>query len=149
MTGKPTLTIKEAAAILGVSDETLRNWERAKKIEPFHTQGGHRRYHREDIETLAGKPPEQPSSTGDRAAIYCRVSSHDQKTKGDLERQIGRVTKEALIRNYSIVAVFDEVGSGMNDSRKKLQKLFELIQKKEIDVVLKTTSQIMNLCKNM
>lgn len=44
--------------------------------------------------------------------------------------------KEALKRGYSIVAVFDEVGSGMNDNRKKLQKLFELVEKKEIDVVL-------------
>jgi len=134
-TGKTALTIKAAAAILGVSDETLRNWERAKKIEPFHTQGGHRRYHLSDIEKLAGKKQERKSTTN-RAAIYCRVSSHEQKTKGDLERQIGRVTKKALLRNYSIIAVFDEVGSGMNDSRKKLQKLFELVEKREIDVVL-------------
>jgi predicted site-specific integrase-resolvase len=46
------------------------------------------------------------------------------------------MTTEALKRGYSIVAVFDEVGSGMNDNRKKLQKLFELVEKKEIDVVL-------------
>jgi len=44
----------------------------------------------------------------ERAAIYCRVSSHEQKTKGDLERQVGRMTTEALKRGYNIVAVFDE-----------------------------------------
>lgn len=136
MPSKDALTIKQAASILGVSDETLRNWEKKGKITPFHTTGKHRRYHREKIEELAGISQPQSASTGKRAAIYCRVSSHEQKTKGDLERQVGRVTKEALLRNYTIVTVLDEVGSGMNDSRKRLQKLFELVQKKEIDVVL-------------
>lgn len=134
---KKILSISDAASILGVSDETLRNWEREGKLTPFHTEGGHRRYYRADIEKLAGiyiEPVKE--SDGKRVGIYCRVSSHEQKTKGDLERQVGRMTTEALKRGYSIVAVFDEVGSGMNDNRKKLQKLFELVEKKEIDVVL-------------
>lgn len=134
---KNILSISEAASLLGVSDETLRNWEREGKLTPFHTEGGHRRYYRADIERLAGIYVEPIKvSSGKRVAIYCRVSSHEQKTKGDLERQVGRMTTEALKRGYSIVAVFDEVGSGMNDNRKKLQKLFELVEKKEIDVVL-------------
>lgn len=134
---KPILTISEAAEILGVSDETLRLWERDGKISPSYTEGGHRRYQRIDIEKLAGiyVEPIKEKATN-RLAIYCRVSSHEQKAKGDLERQVGRMTSEALKRKYSIVAVFDEVGSGMNDNRKKLQKLFELVEKKEIDVVL-------------
>lgn len=52
-----------------------------------------------------------------------------------MERQVGRMTTEALNRGYSIVSVFDEVGSGMNDNRKKLQKLFELVESKLIDIV--------------
>ncbi len=131
------LSIKSAAKILGVSDETLRNWEKDGKLKPFHTEGGHRRYYKADIEKLAGIYVEPvKTSDGKRVAIYCRVSSHEQKTKGDLERQVGRMTTEALKRGYSLVSVFDEVGSGMNDNRKKLQKLFELVEKKEIDVVL-------------
>jgi excisionase family DNA binding protein len=134
---KQVLTIKEAAEILGVSDETLRIWERAGKLTPSYTEGGHRRYQRPDIEKLAGiyvEPDKEQSSN--KVAIYCRVSSHEQKAKGDLERQVGRMTSEALKRKYSIVAVFDEVGSGMNDNRKKLQKMFELVENKEIDIVL-------------
>jgi putative resolvase len=134
---KKILSISDAASILGVSDETLRNWEREGKLTPFHTEGGHRRYYKTDIEKLAGTYIEPAKvSTGNRVGIYCRVSSHEQKQKGDLERQVGRMTTEALKRGYSIVAVFDEVGSGMNDNRKKLQKLFELVEKKGIDVVL-------------
>ena len=134
---KPFLTIKEASEMLGISTETLRNWERDNKITPTSTTGGHRRFPRIEIEKLAGtyQEPTIPIQQN-RTAIYCRVSSHEQKQKGDLERQIGRMTTEALKRNYSIVSVFDEVGSGMNDNRKKLQKLFELVESKQIDIVL-------------
>lgn len=133
---KPILTISEAAEILGVSDETLRLWEKAGKIKPSYTEGKHRRYQKADVEKLAGIYVEPANITTNRVAIYCRVSSHEQKAKGDLERQVGRMTSEALKRKYSIVAVFDEVGSGMNDNRKKLQKLFELVENKKVDVVL-------------
>jgi excisionase family DNA binding protein len=51
---KNILSISEAASLLGVSDETLRNWERDGKLTPFHTEGGHRRYYKTDIEKLAG-----------------------------------------------------------------------------------------------
>lgn len=133
---KPFLTIKEASEMLGISTETLRNWERDNKITPTYTTGGHRRFPRIEIEKLAGtyQEPTVPTQQN-RIAIYCRVSSHEQKQKGDLERQVGRMTTEALKRNYSIVSVFDEVGSGMNDNRKKLQKLFELVESKQIDIV--------------
>ena len=103
---KKILSISDAASILGVSDETLRNWERAGKLTPFHTEGRHRRYYRSDIEKLAGIYVEPiKESSGKRAAIYCRVSPHEQKTKGDLGRQVGRMTTEALKRGYSIIAV--------------------------------------------
>ena len=39
---KNILSISEATSLLGVSDETLRNWERDGKLTPFHTEGGHR-----------------------------------------------------------------------------------------------------------
>jgi excisionase family DNA binding protein len=133
---KEVLTISQAAEILGVSDETLRIWEKAGKIKPSYTEGKHRRYKKSDIEKLAGIYIEPTSIVTNRAAIYCRVSSHEQKAKGDLERQVGRMTSEALKRKYNIIAVFDEVGSGMNDNRKKLQKMFELVKNREIDVVL-------------
>lgn len=133
---KPFLTIKEASLMLGISTETLRNWERNNKITPTYTTGGHRRFPRIEIEKLAGtyQEPIAPIQQN-RTAIYCRVSSHEQKQKGDLERQVGRMTTEALKRGYNLISVIDEVGSGMNDNRKKLQKLFELVESKQIDIV--------------
>jgi len=38
------MSIKEASAELGVSQGTLRRWEREGKIQPERTQSGTRRY---------------------------------------------------------------------------------------------------------
>ena len=50
------LTVKEAAALLGVSAKTLRNWDRAGKLRPGrHPMNGYRLYRREDLEALLAK----------------------------------------------------------------------------------------------
>jgi predicted site-specific integrase-resolvase len=44
--------------------------------------------------------------------VYARVSSHDQKTKGDLDRQKARLLEYCALMKYDIEYVYDEVGSG-------------------------------------
>ena len=51
-----TYTIGQAAQQLGVSTDTLRRWEDEGRIAPIRTAGNHRRYTREDIETLLKRP---------------------------------------------------------------------------------------------
>ena len=47
------LTIKNAAEFLGVTPNTLRNWERSKKISTSrHPLNRYRLYRREDLELL-------------------------------------------------------------------------------------------------
>jgi DNA (cytosine-5)-methyltransferase 1 len=47
------LTIKEAAKFLGVVPNTLRNWERDKKISTYRNPlNRYRLYKKEDLETL-------------------------------------------------------------------------------------------------
>lgn len=129
------LSIKASAEFLSVSQETLRNWEKEGKIVPVYTAGGHRRYKKSDIDSLSGDPKQEIKQTN-RVAIYARVLTSDQKQHGDLERQVGRLTTEAIKRKYSIVSVFDEVASGMNDKRQKLHKMMDMAINKEIDYVL-------------
>ena len=70
------LSIQDAAKLFGVSPQTLRRWERKKKIAPaYRTQGGQRRYSAAQL-----KPFDFCDKTTDRPTIaYARVSSHDQK----------------------------------------------------------------------
>jgi excisionase family DNA binding protein len=47
------LTVKEAAQFLGVSPETLRNWDHTGKFKALrHPVNGYRLYLRERLETL-------------------------------------------------------------------------------------------------
>lgn len=64
---------------------------------------------------------ELPSGTGERVALYARVSSHDQRE--DLERQLGRLVEWAAQRGLQVTQTVAEVGSGMKGSRPKLRRL--------------------------
>lgn len=57
------LTLKQAAARLGVDEGTLRHWADSGKVRAFRTPGGHRRFLEEDIRALLA-----PDASGDVAA---------------------------------------------------------------------------------
>ena len=65
------------------------------------------------------------------ATVYCRVSSHEKKA--DLDRQAERCLEFCLARGWSVDKVVKEIGSGMNDSRKKLT---QLLRAKPIRIVV-------------
>ena len=53
--------------------------------------------------------------------LYARVSSHDQR--GDLDRQVARLSEWAAKAGHPVVRVEAEVGSGMNGARTKVRRL--------------------------
>lgn len=57
--------------------------------------------------------------------IYARVPSNEQKTKGDLDRQAMFLIEN--VDNLINPLVLKEVGSGLNDKRKKLMELINLV----------------------
>lgn len=54
----------------------------------------------------------------EKTIIYARVSSHDQR--GDLERQVERLTQFCIANGYQVDVIEKEIASGVNDKRKKL-----------------------------
>ena len=65
-----------------------------------------------------------------RDIVYARVSSHDQKGHGDLDRQaLFLVERVSDMQNPLILK---EVGSGLNDKRKKLQQMLTMVSKGEV-----------------
>ena len=75
-------SIHEFSKIIGVSAQTLRNWDANGKLHPHHTTvSGYRYYSDEQLNQVINVKPKNRITIG-----YCRVSSHKQKD--DLERQI-------------------------------------------------------------
>ena len=110
------ISIKEAAALLGVSTETLHRWEKAGKIKSTRTVGGHRRF---EVHELLGK-----RSTSSLTVGYARVSAQDQKA--DLKRQVMVLESYCASRGYD-VEVISDLGSGMNYKKRGLIRLIKLI----------------------
>jgi putative resolvase len=114
------LRISQAAKELGVSQETLRRWEAAGKIEVERTPNGHRRY---DLTKLYGLVPRPPDASRPTLA-YARVSSHDQKE--DLVRQVALLESFCAANGWSY-EVIQDMGSGLNYQKKGLQQLIKRI----------------------
>ena len=88
-----------AASMMGVCTRTIRRWDAAGRITCTRTPGGHRRFSLAIIE--GRKDREKNIDEGDeggRAAVYCRVSSHEQEAKGDLDRQVATATRHSVVR---------------------------------------------------
>jgi len=58
-----------------------------------------------------------------KVVIYSRVSS--SQNKSNLEEQANRLLLYCNAKGYNVVNIIKEIGSGLNDNRTKLNKLFE------------------------
>jgi len=73
-----------------------------------------------------------------RCTIYARVSGHKQKTDGDLDRQLQRLTSKCKeLFNISPI-VFSDIGSGLNLKRRGLRRLLDIARRGVIDTLLVT-----------
>jgi len=71
---------------------------------------------------------------GQRAALYCRVSTADQSC----ERQERDLAAFAVRAGYEVVGTFKETASGMRLDRAERKLVLALVQRREIDAVLVT-----------
>ena len=123
-------SINEFSKILGVSAQTLRNWDANGKLHPHHTStNGYRYYSHEQLNQVMNRKPNL-----NRLTIgYCRVSSHKQKD--DLERQIENV-KTYLIAKGQPFEIISDIGSGINYKKKGLKELIKLITQNKVEKVV-------------
>lgn len=136
---------KEVAKILNVHYSTLVRWDTDVTQSPlgrviFGRTKTNRRFITKAtlIELLKAsnmfKDEVDEDSRSD--VIYARVSSHEQKTKGDLDRQVSFLVQNA--GDLSSPIVLTEVGSGLNDNRKQLAKLIDLVMSGRVKRVFVT-----------
>ena len=122
-------TINKFSQMVGVTPQTLRNWDKVGKLKPHHTaENGYRYYSEEQLNQVLKIKPKAKTVIG-----YCRVSS--PKQKDDLERQVENVKLYLLAQGKPFEIVRD-IGSGINYKRKGLLELLDRIAKKEVEKVV-------------
>ena len=123
-------SINEFSKILGVSAQTLRNWDKNNKLKPHHTStNGYRYYSHEQLNQVMNI-----NLILDKKVIgYCRVSSHKQKD--DLERQIENM-RIYLLSQGKPFEIISDIGSGINYKKKGLKQLLKLLTQNKVEKVV-------------
>ena len=106
------MKLSKYAQKLGVSYRTVWRLWKAGKLDAYQLPTG----------TIIVKE-EIKDKLPDKVCIYARVSSSENKD--NLKRQGERLKQYAIARGYRIYKIIEEVGSGVNDNRKKLSQLLK------------------------
>jgi predicted site-specific integrase-resolvase len=124
-------TIHEFSKLVGKTPQTLRNWNKKGLLIPHHTGANGYRYYSHDQlkQVLNIKDDKKP-----KVIIgYCRVSSYKQKD--DLQRQVEnmKLYLDKQNKNYEII---EDIGSGINYTKKGLRTLLRKIVNNEVEKVV-------------
>jgi predicted site-specific integrase-resolvase len=122
---------KKVTQILGVTAQTLRNWDKEGKLKPTYVKSNGYRYYSED--SILSYTQERKTKKNLNVIGYARVSS--KKQSDDLERQVDNI-KEYISSKYDSFDIITDVGSGINYNKSGLLKLIEKINKKEVDIIV-------------
>lgn len=114
------MKLSEYAKRLGISYKTAWNYWKNGQLDAFQLSTG----------TIIVNETNS-SSAIDKIAVYARVSSSENKD--NLESQAERIIKYCNAKGYNISKVVKEIGSGVNDNRKKL---LELIKDTSINIIV-------------
>jgi len=126
------LTIKKCEEIYGISRMSLINYEKKGLITHVRTPGGIRRYRVEDIEQILGIIRKE--NNNDRKTIlYARVSTRKQEEY--LKNQVKRLEEYAKLNNWNY-EIIQEIASGVNENRRGLEKLLNMVERGEVERVV-------------
>lgn len=119
--------MSEAARRLGVTTQTIRDWDKAGKIKTVRSEGNQRRVPLSEVE-------ERTQQISRRTAlVYARCST--QKQSENLERQVGRLLEYANAK-YCSVELFKDIGSGLNENRRQFKKLLKRLADPDVECVV-------------
>lgn len=135
---KPTYKPGEVAEMVGVTTKTLRVWDSQEPIFVRDPKTNRRYMSKDTLVNLLDKRGLffDDTQRKKRDVIYARVSSRDQKKGGDLDRQAQFLIES--VPDLQNPLVLKEVGSGLNDKRKKLLELIALVVNNRVNRVFVT-----------
>ena len=122
--------VGEFGKLIGISSSTLRRWEEEGKLIADRTLGNQRLYNENHLRVAmrlkTGKTP-------NRAIVYCRVSSSNQKD--DLASQVKAMEQFCLAQGVAITDSIQEVGGGLNFKRPKFLQIIQWAIQGEVKVL--------------
>jgi len=115
---------------LQITPTTLMNWKNSGKIKYKKLSDKKILY---DIDSIVNQ---NSNSISKRVVIYSRVSNTKQKE--DLIRQAELLRKYVVSRGDIVASEFSDIASGMNENRKGLNQLVDLVHNCQIDEIVIT-----------
>lgn len=132
----------EIGKMLGVSARTVLNYRDGGLFSMWKDEETNRWYaSKEEVCKLLNSKGflyDDTVNSSKFSIVYARVSSNDQKLKGDLERQIGYLISNLQDKGVNLYEVYSDVGSGLNANRSGLNKVIEAVKSSNIEAVYVT-----------
>lgn len=129
---KPFYKPGQIAKLLNVTPKTISNYCDKKILVAITDPETNRRSITAESLLAFLQEKNMVSQDGERSdAIYARVST--AKQKDDLVRQIDHLKIFAVDHNPKNLIVKSDIGSGLNDNRKELNQLINLVQNDKIN----------------
>jgi len=135
---KEQYTIGEVAALLNIHVKTIQRWDREGIFKCERTHTNRRVINKDNLIAVLNDRGMLFNDINNSKVdvIYARVSSNEQRDKGDLDRQVFFLVQSAKdLKNPTILT---EVGSGLNDKRKKLHQLLDMVLQDKVDRIFIT-----------
>jgi putative resolvase len=127
------ISIDKASKLIGVSQKTLRLWEKDNKINVIYTPNGHRRYDYDYIINNFLKK-ENKIDKNKLNIIYGRVSTNNQKS--NLENQINLLKDFCMSKGIIINDIYTDIGSGLNYKRPNFIRLINQVLDNKINSII-------------
>ena len=121
---------KTVTKILGVTAQTLRNWDKENKLKPTYVKSNGYRYYSE--ESILAYTQERKTKKNLNVIGYTRVYKENETELSKQKENIEKYLKE----KYEHYEIIEDIGSGINYNKPALLKLIEKINKKEVDVIV-------------
>ena len=123
---------KDFGEIIGVSVKTLQRWDREGILKAYRTPTNRRYYiYDQYLKFKAGNLQD-----GRKIVVYARVSTRNQQD--DLDSQVKFLLDYCNAKGMIVDECIEEFGSGLNDNRKKWNKLLEEVMEQKIKTIIVT-----------
>lgn len=123
---------KEMAKRLGITVQTLQNWDNNGKLKAHRTPTNRRYYTEDQYQTYTGLQ----NNTKRLNVLYARVSTYGQKD--DLQNQLAFIRQYANAKGMIIDQEFADIDSGLNYKRKKWNQLLNMVMQDKINQIFIT-----------